>query len=794
MGLHMGVRAGRWTVAAVAALTVITTGPPPAAAGGGGDGSGVVVRRTEYGIPHVRADSYRGLGLGAGYAFAEDNLCLLAGQIVTLEGERSRWFGSGGGNLASDVYHRWVNQTRVVERALTAPSGPSHAAREMARGYAAGYNRYLAEVGVGGLPESVCRGAAWVRPITELDVWRRTLQLSEMQGPEALTAYIAAAQPPGTRAAVSPAAPTTLARALGRADAAGASTGSTGSEAAPAEQDGAVGGGGGIGSNAVGLGREATRDGTGMLLANPHFPWQGDRRFHQVHLTLPGRINVTGATLPGLPVVAIGHNERVAWTHTVSTAMTVTLHRLALAPGDPTSYLVDGQRRALRRDDVTVAVRQADGTITQVSQPVWSTPDGPIVSIPGELPWDAAQAFQLRSANAGNLRTVDQWLDMGKARDVRELRRVQARSLAAPWVNTTAADVTGTAYYGDLQAVPHVTDELVRDCGLADMDGVLVLDGSRSACGWGTDADAVRPGLLGPGRLPSLIRRDHVSNLNDSPWLANPEAPLTGYPAIVGDVGTPRSARTRLGLDMIEDRLAGRDGLGAPGFTLRTLQAMMLNNRNYTAEQGRAGLVAHCRANPTATGSNGQAVDVRAACDTLAAWNGRADLDARGAALWRVFVQSGPFPWAVPFDVADPARTPRGFDATRPQVGRMLADAVTAMGAAGLPVDVPLREVQKYAGIGVHGCSGAEGCFNVITVPRLTDPQVVHGSSFIMAVELTRSGPRARTLLTYGQSANPSSPHHTDQLHLYNAKRWVTDRFTEREIAADPALTTKRLD
>ncbi|MCA2218750.1 acylase [Jidongwangia harbinensis] len=759
----MNGRARRWVAAGLAALTLATAAPAGARAADGT--SGATVRRTEYGIPHIRAHSWWGLGLGAGYAFAEDNLCLLAQQIVTLDGERSRWFGPAGGNVESDLYHRWVNQTRVVERALAAPSGPSPEARRLARGYAAGYNRYLARTGVAGLPESVCRGAAWVRPITETDVWRRTLQLSELGGAEAVTGLIAAAQPPGTAAPASRTAPRALPRRLGN----------------------------GIGSNAIGLGRDATAAGTGMLLANPHFPWNGDRRFHQLQLTLPGRLNVTGATLPGLPAVAIGHNERLAWTHTVSTATTVTLHRLALVPGDPTRYLVDGQARALRRDPVTVTVRQADGTLAAVSQPVYSTPDGPLVTIPGTLPWDTTQAFQLRSANAGNLRTIDQWLAMARARDVHELRRVQTRLLASPWVNTVAADVTGTAFYGDLQAVPHVTDALVARCGLADVDGIPVLDGSRSACAWGTDADAVRPGLLGPGRLPTLLRRDHVSNMNDSPWLANPAAPLTGYPAIVGDQGTARSARTRLGLDLIAGRLDGSDGLGPPGFTLSSLRAAMLTNRNYTAEQGRAGLVAFCRDRPTLTGSDGRTVDVRAACGVLAAWNGRGDLDARGAALWRVFVQSGPFPWAVPFDPADPAHTPRGFDATRPGAGTMLADAVTAFTAAGVPVDARLRDVQRYADLGVHGCSGGEGCFNVITSPVPRISQVQHGSSFLMAVELTRSGPRARTLLTYGQSGNPDSPHHTDQTRLYNEKRWVTDRFTEEEIAADPALTVTRL-
>ena len=62
------------------------------------------------------------------------------------------------------------------------------------------------------------------------------------------------------------------------------------------------------------------------------------------------------------------------------------------------------------------------------------------------------------------------------------------------------------------------------------------------------------------------------------------------------------------------------------------------------------------------------------------------------------------------------------------------------------------------------------------------------GTTFLMTVELTSDGPRAHTLLTYGQSANPTSPHFSDQTRLFSRKQWVTERFTQAEIAADPGL------
>jgi acyl-homoserine-lactone acylase len=157
-----------------------------------------------------------------------------------------------------------------------------------------------------------------------------------------------------------------------------------------------------------------------------------------------------------------------------------------------------------------------------------------------------------------------------------------------------------------------------------------------------------------------------------------------------------------------------------------------------------------------------------------------------------------PDPWLIPYDPADPAHTPRGFDVTKPDVRQALIDAVHDFDETGVPADEQLGDVQHYEGVPIHGCAGEEGCFNVTTVgveplvPAAQTPDVFHGSSFIMAVELTRSGPRARLLLTYSQSSDPTSPYFLDQTKLYSAKQWVDERWTEQQIAHDPTLTVTR--
>ncbi|MEV4836491.1 penicillin acylase family protein [Nonomuraea sp. NPDC049486] len=770
-------------LAAALAASLLVAAPGPAGAAEGRYAADI--RRTEYGIPHISAKDHGGLGYGYGYAFAEDNLCVMASWALTLRGERSRHFGAEAmsddavdpvSNLASDVYYKSVHASGVLRRVLArpAPHGPGAEVRALVDGYVAGFNRYLSETGVAGLPDPACRGKDWVGPITATDVWMNLLDLGRLAGSSSFKEAIAA----------------------------------SGQEEEEAKQPDRKKKVSAPGSNAYALGREATRSGHGMLLADPHFPWNGSRRFYQVHLTIPGVLDVSGGSLYGTPMVQIGHNASVAWTHTVSHAQRFTLYRLKLVPGRRTTYLVDGRPEPMGRQEVSVTVRDAGGATRAVATTLYTSRYGPVLA----AGWTEGTAIALADVNAANLRFADEWLAIGAARDLAGLRRAQDTYQGMPFVYTLAADAGGETYFADASVVPHVTDEQADRCRAGDDPETLILDGSTSACLWGEDADAIEPGVFGPAAQPRLARADYVTNANADPWLTNPDAPLTDYPRIFGDTRTQRDLRTRVGLDMIAQRLSGDDGLGAPGFTLDTLQRTATGKRNLSAELLRPDLRALCRAKPVMTASDGEKVDVRRACATLTAWDGRARLDSRGAILWREFFlglhrprrrpDGGVIPprswWKVPFDPEHPLTTPRGLDLADPAVPAALADAVRFFRVNDLPLTLTPGQAQWYGAVPVPGCTEAEGCFDRIRARGALGEEgryedVDTGSSFLMAVELTPSGPRARTVLTYSLSADSTSPHHADQTELFSRGRWVTGRFTEAEIRAYPGLTTVSL-
>lgn len=798
-------RTRRWaaTVAKISAqalaIAVLITVLAAFAAGASGAYE-AEIRRTEFGIPHIKADDYGSLGFGAGYAFAEDNLCVLADSILTATAERARFLGATQTNIGSDLFFQWFKEKGFVQDLLDGKGHfppPSQEARDLVAGYVAGYNAYLEEVGVDNLPDPTCRGEAWVRPISEFDLWSHYYKLMTGAGMGAFVAQMIAAVPPEVESgaaigALAGAESGAVDGALAGAESATAlrivSVADLNKSFAAVDFSGILGGV--MASNGYGLGRDATVNGTGMLLSNPHYPWHGERRFYRQHLTIPGEFNAAGASIFGFPILNFGHNDSVAWTHTVSTAQRFTPYAVPLVPGSPTTYVYDGEPREMIATTVTIQMLLPNGAVAPHSHTFYETHYGPVIHSP-QMPWTEQMAFTIRDANLDNVRAFDMWLAINKAGSVREVEAILDKFQGMPWVNTIAADKHGEALYADHSVVPHVTPAKMAECGWP------VLDGSRSACEWGIDDDAAVPGIFGPSNLPTLIRTDYVANMNNSYWLANPEQPLTGFSPIIGSEETNIGLRPRIGFDIIAGRLAGTDGLEGKKFTLEQLQEVMFNNRNYGAELVVPDLVAACGVNSSVTLEDGTVVDLAEACGVLAAWDQKVELDSRGAHLFREFARFGGLQFAVPFDPADPLNTPHTLNTEDPRVWQALGQAVQFWVANGIALDAAWGEVQTVTRAGevipLHGGTGSEGVFNAMGSTfreGVGYAEMSSGASFVMAVEFTEDGPVGRAILAYSQSTNPESSHYADQTKLYSLKQWTDMKFTEEDVLADPTLVT----
>ncbi len=749
------------------------------------------IKRTSYGVPHILASNYAGLGYGSGYAFAQDNLCLLADQFVTLAGERSKYFGADGTttiaftatpNLESDFFFKSqmdMPGLRAAARALS----PDYAA--LAKGYLAGYNRYLRDIPPDKRP-AACRNAAWVRPVTMDDFLRLNEEKMVQGGSGSWLRQITSAAPP-----------------LSSEKSAALSSEKLGLPS-PQEEFG-------LGSNAWAFGRDVTANGKGVLLGNPHFPWETTNRFWEVHLTIPGKYDAMGVSLSGVPGVSIGFNKDIAWSHTVSTDRHFTVFELTLDPSDPTRYVVDGKTLKMTAQAVTVEVAGKPA----VTRTLYSTLYGPLItSSQAHLGWTPSLAYALRDSNHLNLRAGDTWLQIARARNVNEVRSAIDATQGIPWVNTIAADRMGEVLYADVTATPDVSLDKLKTCAphsglglLGAVARVFVLDGARSECNWSIDQTSHVPGLMPPGQMPHVQRTDFVANSNDSFWLANPAEKQPDFSPLIGPVGVAQNLRTRSGLVEIAARLKGSDGLEGHQIDPAKVEAMLFRNSNHAADLFLDDALAICRATPSATLSTGETIDLAPTCQVLGAWDRRMNVDSRGAHLFLEFWKNAEKLkdiYVTPFNAADPVHTPAGLirdGAPAQLVRKALAQAVQLLTKRGVPLDARWGDVQfALRGderIPIHGGEGTSGVLNAQQsrwVDALGGYVPFHGSSYVQVVTFDDQGPVVDAILSYSQSTDPASPHYADQTRLFSAKKWIRLPFHAADINADKALTSLKIE
>ncbi len=787
-------------LSATALLTPVTAVAPTGAAHAGSGGAvasggyAAVIRRTSYGVPHVLATSVGNAAFGQAWAYAEDRFCDLADQIVKVRSERSRWFGPGpdGVNLATDFAYQSLG---LVDRARDQLTRLQPEERDVLNGYVRGYNAFLAATGAARVP-GWCAGQPWIGPITAVDVLAYQRNIALLASGDALIAPIAMAAPPsGTQGTLPIGAAVTT-------------DGLRGLQERRA-----------LSSNGWAFGADKSQTGRGMLVGNPHFPWEGELRFWESQLTVPGNLNVYGASLGGLPGVQIGFTDKVAWTHTIAEGSRFTFYSVDLVPGAPTTYLVDGRPEPMTAKQVTIQVNRG-GVLQPVTRTMWSTRYGPVLDLSAIDPafgWGTETAYTYRDANIDNDRLLRVWLNMARATDVSGLRASIGRDQGIPWVNTIATDSAGNAWYTDSSPTPNLSAASIAEWAAHPLGA---LNGSDSANAWVVQPGARSPGLIPFAQQPQLQRRDYVFNANDSHWVPNQNRFLTGFSPLQGLEGTPLSARSRQNLRLIN---------GTAKFDLTGLGTAILSGDSLTAAELAGYVIAACRARGTRpVDVDGTPVDISAGCTALAGWDRLFELPSRGAVLWRetigaVLAQypdaltvAGPL-FGVPFNPADPGRTPRGAPADPAPLLTGLARAMLRLRAVGLPLNVALQSVQYTVKAGqripVPGSTENVGIANMAQyepfpgssrepfmnpgtfVPGsdLTDRGYVvnYGTSFLLTLAYTSSGPSARCILTFGQSADPASPHYADQTQLYSRKQLRDCRYSESSIAADPKLSVK---
>jgi penicillin amidase len=372
-GVALGALAG---LGGVAALTAVRR--PLARTSGQvtlpGLSAPVQILRDRWGVPHIYARSTADLFMAQGFVHAQDRLWQMELQRRTGMGRLAEVFGPIA--LDTDRFVRVLGFNRVVRREAAALEGD---ARAVVDAYVRGINAFLVQ-NARRLPIEFTILRLQPEPWQAEDVlvWAKMMALNLSRGwmTDLLRARIVAAVGPERAALLEPqyppAHPLTIPPGVRYGVDIGADALRMAAAAAPFTGSSAAG----QGSNAWAVSGARSASGRPLLASDPHLILQVPSLWYENHLS-GGDIHVTGVSLPGIPCVVIGHNERVAWglTNGENTVQDLFVERFD--PGDPTRYEFQGawEQATVVREQIFVK-GQAEPTIEEVR----ITRHGPIIS------------------------------------------------------------------------------------------------------------------------------------------------------------------------------------------------------------------------------------------------------------------------------------------------------------------------------------------------------------------------------------------------------------------------------
>ena len=512
-----------------------------------------------------------------------------------------------------------------------------------------------------------------------------------------------------------------------------------------------------LGSNGWAIAPSRSASGNAMLLANPHNPWSDLFLWYEAQLNAPG-IDTYGATLVGIPVLTIGFNDNLGWTHTVNKYNGRDVYELTLADG---GYRFDGKIRAFETETQTLNVRQPDGTLEEKPLTVQRSVHGPVIA------QKDGKALALRVVGLDQPGALEQWWTMGLAKNLTEFEAA-IKPVQIPMFTVIYADREGHIMHLFNGQVP------VRSQGdYAYWSGIIPGDTST------TLSTQFHP----YGDLPRVLdpQSGWLQNANDPPWTTTFPVPLKpdDYPSYIAPRG-PMEFRAQHSAKMLksDERISFEKMVEYKHSTHVELAERLLDD-----------LITAARQHGGEVGKN--------AADVLETWDRKTESDSRGAVLFAFWNEEVDFSnlFAVPWNEQEPLTTPNGLADPVSAVTALEAAAQRVMATYGR-LDVPWGEVFRLrsGNLDLPANGGEVGIFRNLWFSPLEDGrfEAIGGESYVAAIEFSNPV-RAMALVSYGNATQPNSPHVGDQLELFAKKQlrpiWRSRQEIEVHLATREVFT-----
>jgi penicillin amidase/acyl-homoserine-lactone acylase len=644
----------------------------------------VRVLRDEWGVPHVYGKTDADVAFGLAYAHAEDDFASIQGALLASRGRLASVYGRD--RAVNDYLVALLRIGDFVDAKYEKDLSPE--TRALCEAYAAGVNRYAALH-----PQEVLPGLFPARGKDVVAGFVHKLPL--FFGLERVLGELMSDE---RRQGVSRKGEARAARY-------------------DSEPDDAL-----FGSNAFAVAPKRSADGFTRLSINSHQPWTGPVAWYEARVHSEEGWDMAGGFFPGTPVVLHGHNRNLGWAHTVNRPDLIDVYVLEVNPENPSQYRFDGEWRDFEVGEARIDVKVWRGLhYTARRETLWSV-HGPVLRRPHGT-------YAIRFANLGEIRMVEQWYRMNKARNLEEWRAALGMG-ALPMFNCAYADREGN--------IAHVYNARIP----------------RRAPGY--DWSAYLPGDTSETLWTEYLSLDELPQVTNPPSGVIFNANSTPFEVTLGD-GNPDPAAypESLGIErrMTNRALRAQELLGDDeSITREELDRYKLD----LAYSQRSSVVRRWKA--LVEGPEPQSPALKSAVSALARWDLKTNADNVHAALALLTLRPRFDDSMATLDRSDLLHALESTaDALRHTFGR---------------TDVPWGEVQRLRRGSLDlPLSGGPDVLRAIYARTAEDGrrEAFAGDSYILQVEWDREGRvHSRSVHPFGSATQDArSPHYADQAPLF---------------------------
>lgn len=527
-----------------------------------------------------------------------------------------------------------------------------------------------------------------------------------------------------------------------------------------------------VGSNMWAVRPDKSASGKAMLFINPHQPFFGPGQWYEGHLVSGEGWNLLGACFFGSPCPTIGYNGHIAWSHTVNQPDIVDTYTVNYDEKNPEQYRFGNATRPVTTWSDSVTVKTDNGPMTRVFK-FSKTHQGPIVAVRNKVPL----AIRLAKFESGG--GLEEWYNMGKCKSVAEFKAAM-KPCEIPMFNAMVADTAGNIFYVYNGAVPKRSTKF---------DWSKPVDGSNPETDWqGYHTFEELPQMENP-------KCGFMQNCNQQPLTTTPIASEL-KPGEVEE--NPKSGDFPSYMITEKERDNGRAQISrrilhtTEKFDFDSWAKAGFNTKILIAEKQIPEVVKEWEA--LAKSEPERAAKLKDAMEMMRGWDCVSTVDSVPMTIFTLTYDkimqmvgkrdllNAPRIRAMEATLADLEKNHGSWKVAWGEINRLQrihGSQIELNGKGAFSDDQP--------SLPVAGCPGPLGVvFNFYTLPQEGRKRRygVAGSSYVGVVELADKA-KAKTVLQFGQSGDPASPHWFDQAPIYAKGEFKPSWYYKGDVEAN---------